>query len=121
LTPVAGQRRVIAVIDDLFFLVQVQDAARREGLTVETRSDDAGIDLAASEGPAVWIIDLNARTVDAVAAIRRVKAADGAAKILAFVPHVMVERRAAAQEAGADLVVPRSRFGSELGEFLRGE
>ncbi len=65
------------------------------------------------------IVDLNAN-LDAVQAIRLAKSHPVLPRIVAFLSHVQADLAAAAKEAGADRVMPRSAFVNELPELLGG-
>jgi CheY-like chemotaxis protein len=98
---------LLTAVEDLFFLVQIQDAAKRAGWTltpVRTASEitDAKI----------IIIDLNASALQPLALIAAAKTLG--IEVLAFVPHVQVELKQQALAAGADRVVARSNFSQHL-------
>ena len=73
-------------------------------------------DAAACAGADVVIVDL-ARSGGEVAALR---AAAPTARIVGFGPHVDEESAGAAVAAGADVVLPRSRFFRDPAAVLRG-
>lgn len=64
------------------------------------------------------IVDLNITAVDPLAAIKAAKALPAPPRIIGFLSHVQAELAAAAQSAGADLVLPRSAFSAQLPELL---
>ena len=66
------------------------------------------------------IVDLNITAVDPLAAIRAAKALPNPPRIIGFLSHVQVDLAAAAEEAGADLVLARSAFSAKLPELLAG-
>lgn len=103
---------VVAVVTDLFFQSRISSAARHSGRVV--RFVTAGSD---ASGHALALVDLDAGT-DVLDAIRRLKAGSSA-PVVAFGPHVDVAGRKAAREAGADRVLAKSRFVSELPAILR--
>lgn len=89
--------RVVALAGDLLDQSRIRTAIP-DIVFVRSADDCAGAE--------VVVIDL-ARHLDAVARVREVAAE---ARIVAFGPHVDDHSARAAEAAGADLVLPRSRF-----------
>ena len=117
-----SSRRILAVVDDLFFIVKINDAAKRGGMLVEfLKSGQDLLDKALAEPPALVIVDLNctsARPLPLISSLKR----DGAFKgvsVIAFVSHVQGELKMQAQDAGADMVLARSAFSINLPQILR--
>jgi nucleoside-diphosphate-sugar epimerase len=103
--------RVVAFIPDLLFGSNVVGALRAAGHEVQLVSSlDAGVDAD------VVVLDLTADAADRIAAVRGLDL--GAARTLAFYSHVEADVRAAAENAGFDLVVPRSRMNREGAELV---
>jgi hypothetical protein len=100
--------RAVAFIPDLLFGSNVVGALQAGGHdpVLVSVAGDLGGRLAGAD---VLIVDL---TADVDARIEVVKPAlgEGPPRTLAFFSHVEAEVRAAAQRAGFDLVVPRSRM-----------
>ena len=71
--------------------------------------------------PALVIFDLNSAKMDAIATIAAMKATRRSAAIrtIGFASHVHTELIAAARQAGADQVLPRSAFAGNLADILR--
>jgi CheY-like chemotaxis protein len=107
---------VIVVVTDLFFQARISAAARVAGRNVHfvTAGDRLPVTIA---GETV-LIDLDA-ALDVTAAIARLREG-GAGQIIAFGPHVDTDRRKAARAAGADRVLAKSRFVTELPAILGG-
>ena len=108
---------ILAVMDDLIFGVKIQEAARRAGQPLEFV---ATVDLALAKavGPSTRVIlDLNLRGVDTVDLIRRLKAVG--VHVVAYVAHVQVDLRRAAEQAGADQVLARSSFVTRIDELVQ--
>jgi hypothetical protein len=95
--------RVVAFIPDLLFGSGVVASLEAAGHQVELRSD-----LDDLSGADLVIVDL---TVDPDERIELVRERGG--PVLAFYSHVEADVRARAEEAGFDLVVPRSRMARE--------
>jgi nucleoside-diphosphate-sugar epimerase len=103
--------RVVAFIPDLLFGSNVVGALRAAGHEVQLVSG-----LESADDADVMVVDL---TSDAADRIARVSALDlGGARTLAFYSHVEADVRAAAEAAGFDLVVPRSRMNREGPELV---
>lgn len=100
--------RVAALVPDLLFGSNVLGALRAAGHEAVLVSDLGSVEAARFD---VLVVDL---TTEVQARIALVRAAQlGEVKTLAFYSHVEAEVRALAQEAGFDLVVPRSRMARE--------
>lgn len=106
---------VLAVMDDLIFGVKIREAARRAGVALHFAGDAESALAKANPGTSV-ILDLNLRGVDTVELIRQLKAAG--IPVIAYVAHVQVELRRAAELAGADQVLARSAFVTKIDEIL---
>jgi|SRR5215213_1978027 len=98
--------RVAVLCPDLLFGSKIEGAMSAAGHEV-LRGDAQGVD--------VLLVDLTADDVDVEALGRRDDAAT-----LGFYPHVDVEIRRRAEDAGFDLVVPRSRMNREGAALVEG-
>ena len=103
--------RVLAVFDDLLLgsnMLGMLRAAGHEANLV------AGADVHPDEA-AVLIVDLAAGTFDGVAIVESLRAGGelGSTRTLGVYSHVDVATRRRAEEAGIDLIVPRSRMERE--------
>jgi CheY-like chemotaxis protein len=108
-------------MQDLMFMVQIQDTAKRSGLeTTAVKTKSKALEKA-MEGPVLIVIDLNFAAAEPLALIQALKADQNTRDIhlLAFVSHVQADLRAAAAEAGCDTVVPRSAFAQRLPEVIQ--
>lgn len=113
----SGIKRVIAAIDDLFFMVKVKDAATAAGLGIEfAKSKDDAL-ARAGAGTCVVVIDLNAGKFAGVDLVCELKLRG--VPVLAFLSHVNVELRAKAEEAGADWVLARSALAVNINAIFR--
>ena len=99
---------VLALVSDLMLASRVEAPLTAAGHTVLVRAvpgeDAGGFDLI--------VADLDLVDVDEVAAI--------GPPTLGFYSHIDVETRRRAEDAGFDLVVPRSRMARELPELAAG-
>ncbi|MGA7704618.1 MAG: hypothetical protein WB998_06940 [Solirubrobacteraceae bacterium] len=104
---------VVALVPDLLFGSQVQGSLRAGGHTVDLVGDEEGVRTGLRAADAL-VLDL---TDDATRRTGLLKSlpADELAGVptLAFYSHVDVEARRLAEQAGCELVVPRSRMARE--------
>jgi len=115
-------RKILAVVDDLFFIVKINDAARRNGLLVEfLKSGEDLLDRALAEPPALVIVDLNCTSVQPLPLIAKLKREPmlKRASVIAFVSHVQGELKVQAHDAGADMVLARSAFSMNLLQIMK--
>ncbi len=101
--------RVVAFVPDLLFGSNVLGALRAEGHEATLVGDRTGL-RRALPGAQVLVVDL---TTAADERIELVRDAGARPRTLAFYSHVETDVRALAQDAGFDLVVPRSRMARE--------
>ncbi|HSC78557.1 MAG TPA: hypothetical protein VLB32_08335 [Candidatus Acidoferrales bacterium] len=114
--------QILAVIDDLFFIGKLTGTAKQVGAALQTTTAaNFSLDALRREKPALIIFDLNATSASALDLIRQLKADSDLAAIpvVGFFSHVQVELMRAAQDAGCDEVMPRSKFTAILPELLR--
>ncbi len=113
---------VLALVPDLLFGSRVQGALTAAGNEVELIAD-AGVArdrLGDGEGAAVLVVDLTNEDLDGAALVESLVAAGllSGTRTLGFYSHVDAPVRARAEEAGFDLVVPRSRMAREGAELV---
>lgn len=114
--------KILAVVEDLFFVVKINDAAKRSGFSCEfLKSAQEVLDRARQEPPLMIIVDLNARSVKPVDLIARLRGEESLKKvsIIAFVSHVEAELKNRAQSAGASMVLARSAFSTNLPQIFK--
>jgi DNA-binding NarL/FixJ family response regulator len=102
--------RVVAVFDDLLLgsnVLGMLKAAGHEATLAGAGAEPAGAEL--------MIVDLGASGFDGIALVERLEDAGelGSTRTLGVYSHVDADTRRRAQEAGFDLVVPRSRLARE--------
>lgn len=110
-------RKVLAIVPDLFFATRIAATALAAGVTLEMASPQAAVARAAEAKAQLVIIDLHAR--DAIAIVQGMKAAAPQLAVVGFHSHVDKALKAEALAAGADAVLPRSRFTVRLAELLQ--
>jgi CheY-like chemotaxis protein len=107
-----------ALVTDLFFMTKIKSTADALGQPlVIARSAEALLDQAAAGANPV-IIDMNATGVDPASVIRECKSRENPPHVIAYLSHVQTELEAARQ-AGADQVLPRSKFSADLPALLK--
>lgn len=116
--------RIICFIDDLFFLAKIQETARKLGIKVEfAKAEKETLDRLTSEGdhkPSLIIFDLNNANAKPLTTIPKLKnKLKKQTSIVGFLSHLQGDLKMKAQEAGCDMVVPRSAFSQNLPALLR--
>ena len=71
--PNQGKKKVLAVLDDLFFRVKIADAAKRVGLDIDFVNKEDDVIERAKEQPLVIIIDLNINSLQPLKLISALK------------------------------------------------
>ena len=110
-------RPVLLVISDLLFRSRIDDAARRASVPLRVAKSIEQLERhLGKEMPSLAIVDLEADTIDATAAIRRLRTVPGgdALPIVAYAGHTNVEAIKAGRDAGAGVVLARSGFIAQL-------
>lgn len=118
----AKNKKIVAAVEDLFFVVKINDLAKRSGFQIEfLKGQGAIVERIAAEPPAILIVDLNNATIDPVSLIAQVKAVPEAksTSVIGFVSHIEAELKQRAQEAGANMVLARSAFSTNLPQILK--
>jgi len=113
-------KKILGVMSDLFFLIQINDAAKKLGMTAEFVKDEALALEKIKAKPDLVIFDLGCTTSDPLKLIGAIKEDPETRGIrtLAFVSHVRVDLKRSAEESGCDLVVARSVFAQNLPAIL---
>ena len=94
---------IVAIAPDLMFASRIEETLRAAGheVTVAASAAEAPLDRAE-----LLVVDLERSEPDAVVGLGM--------PVLGFYPHVEADLRQAAEAAGVDLVVPRSRMAREM-------
>ena len=116
--------RIYAFVDDLFFLAKIQEVGRKLNVKVEfVKSHDEITEKAgenADEKPSLVIVDLNSNSIKPLTVISKLKSRfKKTTSIVGFLSHVQGDLKVKAQEAGCDVVMPRSAFSQTLPSLLR--
>jgi hypothetical protein len=110
--------RVVAYIPDLLFGSQVQGNLRAAGHDVELVGDEDRV-AGALTGSDVLVIDLTDERARRAGLLESLSREDlEGVRTLAFYSHVDMDARRVAEDAGFDLVVPRSRMAREGAELV---
>ncbi len=111
--------RVLALVPDLLFGSRVQGSLLAAGHEVELIGGEAALrgrlEDPAQSTPAVLVVDLTNEDLDGAGIVQRLAGGGllAGVRTLGFYSHVDAQARARAEEAGFDLVVPRSRMARE--------
>ncbi len=116
--------RIFAFVEDLFFLAKIQETARKMNVKVEfVKTEKELLERIKENGeekPSLIIFDLNNANAKPLTTIPRLKTKlKKGTSILGFLSHIQGELKLKAQEAGCDMVVPRSAFSQNLPQILR--
>ena len=116
-----GNKKVLAVVSDLFFSVKINDAAKRAGMTVEFVKDEHDVLTKAKSKPSLIIFDLNFESVDPLSLITKLKnsAELKDISVIGYLSHVQGELKQKAHETGCDMVLARSAFSQNLQQILK--
>ena len=120
----ASPARIFAFVDDLFFMAKIQETARKMNVKVEFVKTDKELQEKMGQNgadrPSLIIFDLNNASAKPLSLIPKLKSKlKKGTNIIGFVSHVQGELKMKAQEAGCDMVVPRSAFSQNLAQLLR--
>ena len=116
-----GNKKVLAVLSYLFFSVNINDAAKRAGMTVEFVKDEHDVLIKAKSKPSLIIFDLNFESVDPLGLITKLKnnAELKDISVIGYLSHVQGELKQKAHETGCDMVLARSAFSQNLQQILK--
>jgi DNA-binding NarL/FixJ family response regulator len=117
--PSPDARTAVVLVDDLFFESKIRACAESVGTRLVVARGVRQLEEAlAREVPAVVVVDLDTHGADVVEALSAARRADPAPRTIAYGSHVQANLLQAARDAGADEVMPRSRFAQRLAELL---
>ena len=106
------QKKVLAVVSDLFFSVKLTDAAKRSGLALEFVKEPKDVLVKAQDKPSLIIFDLNLEESQPLKLIAKLKGKSETKGIslIGYLSHIQAELKQQAQEAGCDMVLARVLF-----------
>jgi CheY-like chemotaxis protein len=113
--------RIVAVVEDLFFLAKIQQTARQLNVAVEAVPPDALQNSLSMGGTCAVLLDLNHRSGAAIDVLKALKgdATTSSVPVVAFLSHVQGGLTQAARAAGCDVVLARSAFSRQLPLLLK--
>ena len=114
--PKQEPRRVLAVVNDLFFSVKISEAAKRNGLALEFVKESREVLEKAKGRPSLIVFDLNFDAVEPLELISKLKASTEtkSVSLLGYLSHLQSELKVKAQGAGCDMVLARSAFSQNM-------
>jgi CheY-like chemotaxis protein len=112
---------ILAVIEDLFFTVKINEAAKHAGIAAKFVRAELDATEGAKMQPAAIVIDLNCAAIDPLRLIAALKGSEETKKIpvIGFVSHVQGDLKQQAQQAGADMVLARSAFSQNMVQIFK--
>ena len=114
-------KKVLAVLEDLFFTVKINESAKRAGLGIAFLKSEHDVLEQAKHHPTLIIVDLNFHGIDPLKLIRTLKADQHTKGInlMGYLSHIQGELKQQAQEAGCNMVMARSAFSQNLPIILK--
>jgi len=120
--PKQETRKILAAVSDLFFSVKITDAAKRSGMGLEfVKDQEEIIEKAAQAKPTLIIFDLNFDEIQPLELISRLKQSPETKGIslIGYLSHIQGDLKQAAQEAGADMVMTRAAFSTNMPQIFK--
>jgi PleD family two-component response regulator len=116
-----GAKRVLAVVNDLFFSVKLTEAAKRNGITLEFVKEGKLLLEKAGEKPSLIIFDLNFEAVEPLKLISELKGQPltKGISLIGYLSHIQVDLKQQAQQAGCDMVMARSAFSQNMPQIFK--
>lgn len=111
--------KALLLVDDLFFSVQLETAARIVGLEPLAGPGPGMVKALADPDLRLVVLDLAVRARPWAEVLAEVRAAREDVPVVAYSPHVDVEARRAAEAAGATRVVTKRQLVTDLPGLLR--
>lgn len=111
----------MAVLEDLFFTVKINESAKRAGMPVEFLKNEADVLEKAKGKPSLILIDLNYGGIDPLELVKKLKSGDETKSVplIGYLSHVQGELKQQAQQAGCNMVLARSAFSQNLLQILK--
>jgi PleD family two-component response regulator len=116
-----GAKRVLAVVNDLFFSVKLAEAAKRNGLALEFIKEGNLLLEKAGDRPSLIIFDLNFEDVEPLKLIQELKSKPltKGISLIGYLSHIQVDLKQQAQAAGCDMVLARSAFSQNMPQIFK--
>lgn len=116
-----NQKTILVAVNDIFFYTKVRDALLPDGYRLEkARAQQDILEKASSVNPALVLLDMNDRTVDAFQALETLKADPRLSSIpvLAYANHEEVDTWNRARALGATKIVSRNEFSARTRDLV---
>jgi DNA-binding response OmpR family regulator len=112
--------KTILITADLMTASQVAAAAGDAGVELLTAESAAqAVSMASENDLACVILDLSTPALDVANVVVQMKEQQPPARVIAFGPHVHVEKLKAARTAGCDEVLTRGQFYEQMRQVLQ--
>jgi CheY-like chemotaxis protein len=113
--------RILAAVNDLFFVGKITAAAQRTGVPVEFVRRESEVLERTSDSAAMLLLDLNDSRLNPLSLVARLKADPlrKGVRVIGYLSHVQEDLKREADKAGCDLVLPKSVFSQQLDDLLR--
>ena len=112
---------IIVAVTDIFFYTKVRDVLMVKGYKIErARTQQDIAEKASATNPSAFILNMNDEKLDAVQALKTLKADAGmkTIPILAFANHEDVDTFHQAKTLGVTKIVSRNEFSSRLNDLV---
>jgi PleD family two-component response regulator len=116
-----NQKTILVAVNDIFFYTKVRDALLPDGYRLEkARAQQDILEKASSGNPALVVLDMNDRTVDAFQALETLKADPrlSSIPILAYANHEEVDTWNRARALGVTKIVSRNEFSARTRDLV---
>ena len=115
------KKKIVAVVDDLMFLVKIDAAAKQADFDIVFVKTEDQLFESVKETPSLIILDLNISSLPALEIAKKLKSdpETKAITLIAYISHVQTELKQKALETGIDAVLARSAFSSNLPTILK--
>jgi PleD family two-component response regulator len=114
-------KTILVAINDIFFYTKVRDALLPDGYRLEkARVQQDILEKASSSNPALVLLDMNDRTVDAFQALETLKADPrlNSIPVLAYANHEEVDTWNRARALGVTKIVSRNEMSARVRELV---
>jgi PleD family two-component response regulator len=114
-------KTILVAINDIFFYTKVRDALLPDGYRLEkARAQQDILEKASSGNPALVLLDMNDRAVDAFQALETLKADPrlSSIPILAYANHEEVDTWNRARALGVTKIVSRNEFSARTRDLV---
>ena len=115
------KKTILVAINDIFFYTKVRDALLPDGYRLEkARVQQDILEKASSSNPALVLLDMNDRTVDAFQALETLRADPRLSSIpvLAYANHEEVDTWNRARSLGVTKIVSRNEFSARTRDLV---